>query len=114
LLGEESWLEVVRANPTLDGLEPEVETLLVNRVGSRREYYRAPIDVCFHLVGVIRTAWRGLSGGTKVWSEIDRFFTDLHARAAPAPLYRANQAGANQASGKQSQIKPEPLGAADA
>jgi hypothetical protein len=91
LLEEESWLEVVRANYTLAGLEPEVETLLVNRVGSRREYYRAPIDVCFHLVGVIRTSWRGLSGGSQVWAEIDRFFEGLRARAAPAPLYRANQ-----------------------
>ncbi|HEX4149450.1 MAG TPA: DUF5947 family protein [Pirellulales bacterium] len=107
LVEDESWQEVVRANPMLAGLEPEVETLLVNRVGSRREYYRAPIDVCFHLVGVVRTSWRGLSGGAKVWSEIERFFTDLRARAAPAPLYRANQA-------RRAPSQGEPGGAADA
>jgi hypothetical protein len=60
-----------------------VETLLVNRVGPRREYYRAPIDVCFRLVGVIRTSWRGLSGGSKVWGEIEKFFDELRQRTTP-------------------------------
>jgi hypothetical protein len=36
-----------------------------------------PIDECFRLVGLIRTHWRGLSGGTAVWAEIGRFFTAL-------------------------------------
>ncbi|HEY5315947.1 MAG TPA: DUF5947 family protein [Pirellulales bacterium] len=79
----ESWRELVGANPVLARFEPEVETLLVNRVGPLREYYRAPIDVCYRLVGVIRTSWRGLSGGSKVWAEIDRFFQALHQRTTP-------------------------------
>lgn len=76
------WRELTKANPVLEQLEPEVETLLVNRVGPRREYYRAPIDVCYRLVGLIRLAWRGLSGGSKVWTEIDRFFAELRAQTA--------------------------------
>jgi hypothetical protein len=79
----ESWQQLLAANPLLARLEPEVETLLVNRVGARREYYRAPIDVCFRLVGVIRTSWRGMSGGTKVWGEIEKFFDELRQRTTP-------------------------------
>ena len=36
----ESWQELVRANPLLGQLEPEVETLLVNRVGPRASTIR--------------------------------------------------------------------------
>ena len=63
-------------------LEPDVEALLVNRVGEAREYYRVGIDQCYKLVGLIRTHWRGLSGGTAVWDEIGRFFADLKERIA--------------------------------
>jgi hypothetical protein len=79
----QSWLELVQANPVLARFEPEVETLLVNRVGARREYYRAPIDVCFRLVGIVRASWRGLSGGPQVRVEIERFFNELRERTTP-------------------------------
>jgi hypothetical protein len=55
----------------------ELEALLVNRLNGAREYYRAPIDVCFELVGLIRLHWRGFSGGDKVWQEINAFFAKL-------------------------------------
>ena len=61
--------------------EPDVEALLVNRVGEARECYRVGIDDCYRLVGVIRTHWRGLSGGTAVWDEIGRFFAGLKERS---------------------------------
>jgi len=32
-------------------------------------------------VGLIRTHWRGLSGGTEVWREIGSFFAALKKRA---------------------------------
>ena len=41
---------------------------------AQAEYYIAPIDECYKLVGLIRTNWKGLSGGTEVWTEIGRFF----------------------------------------
>src|ERR1044071_7700890 len=86
LLGLESWAEIVNANPLLKGLEPDVEALLVNRVGEGRgpsepEYYLVPIDECYKLVGLIRTHWRGLSGGAAVWGEIKKFFADLRRRS---------------------------------
>jgi hypothetical protein len=66
-------------------MESDVEALLVNRVAHARgsaqaEYYLVPIDECYKLVGIIRTHWRGLSGGTEVWQELGRFFTGLRNR----------------------------------
>ena len=78
LLDLEYWNAVVERNPVLKKFEPDVEALLVNRLSSGApQYYRAPIDQCFRLVGIIRTQWRGLSGGQDVWREIDRFFAQL-------------------------------------
>jgi hypothetical protein len=77
LLTLEAWDLLVADNPVLRALEPDVEALLVNRVGQAREYFRVPIDQCYKLVGLIRTHWRGLSGGTEVWEEIGRFLTSL-------------------------------------
>jgi len=81
LLTFESWQELVAENPILSELASDVEALLVNRVGPLREYTRVPIDECFKLVGLIRTHWRGLSGGTEVWKEIARFSASLRERS---------------------------------
>jgi hypothetical protein len=62
-------------------MQPDVEALLVNRLGTSREYYIAPIDQCFELVGIIRMHWRGFSGGSKVWEKIQAFFDRLKASA---------------------------------
>jgi Family of unknown function (DUF5947) len=86
LLPLEAWNEFAKNNRALSHLLPDVEALLVNRVGhaqglARSEYYIAPIDECYKLVGLIRSNWRGLSGGSEVWTEIGRFFIDLRSRA---------------------------------
>jgi hypothetical protein len=86
LLPLEAWSSIVQANPLLNQLEPDVEALLVNRVGQARgtapaEYYIVPIDACYELVGLIRIHWRGLSGGAEVWQEIGNFFAGLRAKA---------------------------------
>ena len=83
LLALDSWNEVVSDNPVLREMEPDVEALLVNRVGGGGEYYLVPIDECYKLVGLIRAHWRGLSGGTEVWREIKRFYASLSERASP-------------------------------
>jgi len=77
LLDMSAWADLVRDNPVLAELEPDVEALLVNRVGAERAYYRVPIDKCYELVGLIRTSWRGLSGGAEAWEAIGRFFAEL-------------------------------------
>jgi hypothetical protein len=77
LLPLTSWQVLVRQNPILETMQADVEALLVNRAGAAREYFLAPIDKCYELVGTIRMHWRGLSGGEEVWHEIDNFFSRL-------------------------------------
>ncbi len=67
--------------PAARGLEPDIEALLVNRVGGSRDSYIVPIDRCYRLTGLIRKHWRGLSGGEEVWLEIEHFFADLREAA---------------------------------
>lgn len=86
LLPLEAWNHIVQANPVLHLMEPDIEALLVNRVGQARqgppaEYYVVPIDCCYKLVGLIRMHWHGLSGGTEVWQKIGEFFRELRAKA---------------------------------
>jgi hypothetical protein len=84
LLGLEAWAQLVADNPVLAELEPDVEALLVNRTKGYCEYYRVPIDRCYLLVGLIRTHWRGLSGGSEAWDAIDGFFARLRTNRADA------------------------------
>ncbi len=83
LLGLEAWTALEAANPVLTTLTPDVEALLVNRVRGARGYWLVPIDECYTLVGLIRTRWRGFTGGAEVWDEIGRFFEALDRRAKP-------------------------------
>ena len=77
LLSLDAWTGLVEQNPVLGAMAPDVEALLVNRAGSARDYFIAPIDVCYRLVGTIRMHWRGLSGGQEVWEKINAFFAAL-------------------------------------
>jgi hypothetical protein len=86
LLSLDTWEDIVRLNPLLGGMQPDVVALLANRVGAARrsqapEYWLVPIDECYKLVGLIRTHWRGLSGGTEVWREVAVFFSELQKRS---------------------------------
>jgi hypothetical protein len=92
LLAVNSWRNIAANNPDLQSLEPDVECLLVNRVTRPYEYYVVPIDECYRLVGLIRTRWRGFSGGTEVWRGIGAFFMSLRARSGQAA--QAAHAGA--------------------
>jgi hypothetical protein len=62
-------------------LEDDVEALLVNRVRGARRQWIVPIDVCYALVGLIRTNWRGFTGGADVWRELDKFYEGLDRRS---------------------------------
>jgi hypothetical protein len=79
LLPLEAWNDIVAANPVLEELEADVEALLINRLKTPAEYFLVPIDRCYALVGLMRTHWRGLSGGTEMWEHIRRFLEELHA-----------------------------------
>ncbi len=93
LLPLEAWNDIVYENPVLNSMEPDVEALLVNRLGQTRgysggEYYLLPIDECYRLVGLLRTNWRGLSGGAEVWREIGKFFEGLKEKARSSRVAR--------------------------
>jgi hypothetical protein len=77
----EAWRELEARNPILRRMEPEVEALLVNRVGRARDHFLAPIDRCYELVGLIRAGWRGLSGGSELWRSVEQFFAELRRQA---------------------------------
>jgi hypothetical protein len=86
MLPLETWDQIVAENSELQSMEADVEALLVNRLGAGRgfpvnQYFLLPIDQCFKLVGLVRTNWRGLSGGTELWWELERFFAALTAQA---------------------------------
>jgi hypothetical protein len=88
MLALDCWNDIVRDNPGLREMQPDVEALLVNRIAQSRsagpaEYFVAPIDECYKLVGLIRGSWRGFSGGTEVWREIGKFFAGLKEKSCP-------------------------------
>jgi hypothetical protein len=76
-----AWDQIERANPVLQTMEEDVEALLVNRARGRHGQWLVPIDDCYRLVAVIRTRWRGFTGGKEVWAELERFFEELDSGA---------------------------------
>jgi len=84
LLELNAWEAIEQANPELADMEPDVEALLVNRARGARDHWLVPIDECYALVGLIRTRWRGLTGGKDVWEEIGRFCSALDRRSRTA------------------------------
>jgi hypothetical protein len=81
LLGLEAWEELEAANPVLGSLEPDVEALLVNRARGARQHFVVPIDDPYRLVALIRTRWRGFTGGQEVWEGIEEYFAALARRS---------------------------------
>jgi hypothetical protein len=75
------WETLVGNNMILQDMACDVEALLINRVRGARTYYIVPVDVCYQLVGLMRSSWRGLSGGEAVWQALTTFFTHIQARA---------------------------------
>ena len=84
-LGLDAWDALMRANPILEQLEPDAEALIVNRLADPPRYAIAPIDVCYALVGLIKSRWEGISGGDGLGAAVSEFFETIRARAvAPA------------------------------
>jgi hypothetical protein len=80
-----AWDDVVRTNPRLETMQPDVEAFLVRvRTGpdrDRAECYIVPIDACYELVGHLRMLWRGFDGGTEANRKLDGFFAGVEERA---------------------------------
>ena len=100
LLALKSWNDIACRNSVLAEMEPDVEALLVNRLGYSRghsapEYYLLPIDECYKLVGLIRMHWKGLSGGTEVWQELGQFFSSLKSRGVEVATSSTEERGSH-------------------
>lgn len=86
LLEPSAWEQIAANCPRLADLKPDVEALLVNRMGERYGFpiekdFLASIDQCYRLVGLMRANWRGLSGGQELWDSVRRFFEESRRTA---------------------------------
>ena len=59
----DAWQQIERDNPVLATMQPDVEALLVNRAKGARRHWLVPIEDPYRLVALIRTHWRGFTGG---------------------------------------------------
>lgn len=78
----ETWGRLVEMNPALSTLEHDAEALIVNRMSDPPAFAIAPIDRCYMLVGLVKVAWEGISGGAGVEEAIRSYFEDLRRAAA--------------------------------
>ncbi|MDV3244099.1 MAG: Rieske (2Fe-2S) protein [Nitrososphaerales archaeon] len=82
---QNTWFELERVNPILKELRSDIDALLVNRMrGTTHAYYVSPIDECYKLVGIMRTTWKGITGGREAEAAIIRFFEELRKKSSPA------------------------------
>lgn len=77
----EGWDELRAANPIVDELEPEAEALIINRMSDPHEHAIVPIDRCYELVGLIKSNWTGISGGSAIDDSVRTFFAGLRDKA---------------------------------
>ena len=77
VLSLDAWSSLVAANLWIESLAPDVEAVLVRRINGAYSAVVVPIDRCYALAGLIRTAWSGMRGGDEVHRVIERFFTAL-------------------------------------
>jgi hypothetical protein len=77
----DAWERLRDSNPVLESLEPDGEALLVNRTADPPQHAIVPIDECYRLVGLVKVAWEGISGGAGPEEAIAAFFDDLRSRA---------------------------------
>lgn len=71
------WVRAEEISPELRSMTPLVEALLVNTARSAGEHWIVPISDCYRLVAVIRSEWKGLSGGGRVFPAVQEFFEGL-------------------------------------
>jgi len=80
----EAWEELRRENLMLASLEADAEALLVRRNTQDPEYYVVPTDDCYRLVGLLKSAWKGIGGGPAAEAAIEGYFGELRQRAREA------------------------------
>jgi hypothetical protein len=76
-----AWDALCAANPILARLQPDAEALIVNRTTPEHQYAIVPTDQCYRMVGLIKSRWRGITGGRAVDDAIAEFFAGVRERA---------------------------------
>ena len=76
-----AWEALKAANPVLEQLDADVEALVVNRQADPPQYAILPIDQCYGLVGLIKSRWEGISGGSAIETAVPEFFAGVRERA---------------------------------
>jgi Fe-S cluster biogenesis protein NfuA/nitrite reductase/ring-hydroxylating ferredoxin subunit len=79
-----AWERVCAANPVLERLEPDAEALIVNRLADPPQHAIVPIDECYRLVGLVKSRWEGISGGSAIERAVEEFFEGLRGKAIAA------------------------------
>ncbi len=77
----ESWDKLVELNPILNDLEADAEALVVNRIVGAHQHAIVPIDECYRLVGLIKSTWQGISGGSAIEDAVPKFFEYVRHKA---------------------------------
>ena len=77
----ESWEKLVGLNPILENLEADAEALVVNRMDDEPQHAIVPIDECYRLVGLIKSTWEGISGGSAIENSVPKFFEYVRHKA---------------------------------
>jgi hypothetical protein len=80
-LSLDAWDQLVASNPVLAELDPDAEALVVNRLVEPHQHVIAPIDDCYALVGLIKSRWEGISGGSALEEAVPAFFESMRNRA---------------------------------
>ncbi len=78
------WRRLAALNPVLEGLEPDSEALIVDRMADSHRFAIVPIDRAYELVGLIKAHWDGISGGAAVEQAVARYFDGVRAEALAA------------------------------
>ena len=77
----EAWEALAAGNPALGDLEPDVEALLVDRLGDLPRYGIVSIDECYRLAGFLRSHVRGAHGEDGPRRAVADFFASLREGA---------------------------------
>jgi hypothetical protein len=83
-----AWQKLVQNNPDRLYLLPDLEAFIVNRLDATAEYFIAPIDWCYRLVGVMRLHRKGIFGGREAQDAVRNIIQELKSTAYYAgPVY---------------------------
>ncbi|MGH9466746.1 MAG: DUF5947 family protein [Terriglobales bacterium] len=78
------WDELRARHTGLRALQPGLEALLLNYLERPHQLFLVPLDRCYRLVGLVRTAWTGFSGGPEVRRQVRDFCAELRGGTSHA------------------------------